>query len=170
MASHLAILAVDRDAGEVAHVLVGPGQLVEERGLSAVLVACQCKGERCALRRDHTLGVPVMGLFGRLAGCAALTERRVRGISEMWVAAGYVVRLVHIGKLDAGGVILAQGELVAAQPNLERIAHGGSLDHGDLGTRRKPHVKDVLAQGFLVAANGQDVRILADFQRVQCHG
>ena len=41
----LAVLAVHGDAGEVAHVLVGARELVEERGLSAVLVAGEGKGQ-----------------------------------------------------------------------------------------------------------------------------
>ena len=38
----LAALAVHGHAGPVAHILVSAGQLVEQRGLAAVRVACQC--------------------------------------------------------------------------------------------------------------------------------
>ena len=40
---HLAALLIHRHAGEIAHVLVRPGQRVEQRGLAAVLIARQCK-------------------------------------------------------------------------------------------------------------------------------
>ena len=43
LAAKLAGLAVHRHAGEVAHMLVGAGQLVEQGGLAAVLVAHQCE-------------------------------------------------------------------------------------------------------------------------------
>ena len=46
---HLAGLLVHRHAGEIAHMLVGAGQGVEQRGLAAVLVARQCE--------DHTLSL-----------------------------------------------------------------------------------------------------------------
>ena len=48
MAAHLAVLAVNGNAGEVAHVLVGARELVKERGLAAVLVAGQRKREGLA--------------------------------------------------------------------------------------------------------------------------
>ena len=41
-------LLVHRDAGEVAHVLVGAGEGVEEGGLAAVLIAGQCKDHSAA--------------------------------------------------------------------------------------------------------------------------
>ncbi len=44
--TYLTGLLVDRDAREIAHVLVGARELVEQRGLAAVLIA----GER----KDHT--------------------------------------------------------------------------------------------------------------------
>ena len=40
-------LLVHGDAGEVAHVLVGAGELVKEGGLAAVLVAGQCEDHAC---------------------------------------------------------------------------------------------------------------------------
>ena len=40
-------LLVHRDAGEVAHVLIGAGELVEQRGLAAVLVSGQCEDHTC---------------------------------------------------------------------------------------------------------------------------
>ena len=36
--SHLAVLSVYGDSREIAHVLIGAGQLVEKSGLSAVLL------------------------------------------------------------------------------------------------------------------------------------
>ena len=47
MVADHAVLAVHRNAGKVAHMLVGAGQLVEQRGFAAVLIAGQGKGQRC---------------------------------------------------------------------------------------------------------------------------
>ena len=49
MTAQLALLPVDSDAREVADVLVCACELVEQRGLAAVLVAGERKGDRRAL-------------------------------------------------------------------------------------------------------------------------
>ena len=54
LVAHLAHLLVDGHAREVAHVLVGTGEGVEERRLAAVLVADKCK--------DHA-GTPSISIF-----------------------------------------------------------------------------------------------------------
>ena len=52
-------LAVHRHARKVAHMLVGAGELVEQRGLSAVLIPHQGKGQGLSLRQRIFL-LPVM--------------------------------------------------------------------------------------------------------------
>ena len=47
MAADLAVLSVHRYTGEVAHVLVGAGELVEQGGLSAVLVSGKSEDHTC---------------------------------------------------------------------------------------------------------------------------
>ena len=42
-----AVLFLDGDAGPVAHILIGAGQGVEQGGLAAVRVACQCDLDLC---------------------------------------------------------------------------------------------------------------------------
>ena len=65
MAFDNAVLAVHGHAGEVAHVLVGARQDIEQRSLAAVLLSCQGKRQRSALwqRVLVVLGV----VFSRLA-------------------------------------------------------------------------------------------------------
>ena len=58
-------LPVHRDAGEVAHMLVGAGELVEQGRLAAVLVARQRKGQGLALRQG------MLALFGVVASAFA---------------------------------------------------------------------------------------------------
>ena len=48
------ILAVNGDSREVADMLIGSGQLIEERSFAAVLIADQSKGQGCALRQRIT--------------------------------------------------------------------------------------------------------------------
>ena len=72
-------------------------------------------------------------------------------------------------ELDAARVRAPQRELVASQPNLHGVAHGGELHHGDLGTGRKPHIQDVLAQRSVVRFNRRDDRVLADLKLIESH-
>ena len=92
-----AVLAVHRDAGEVAHVLVRPGQLVEQRGLAAVLVAHERERERRALGQGVLLGA-VMEL-------AALAEAGMRdGLAER-AALLRVGRVAHVDDLDLARIV-----------------------------------------------------------------
>ena len=54
-----AVLAVNRHAGEVTNVLIGTGQLVEEGGLAAVLIADKGKGQ---LRAGRQLASAALGV------------------------------------------------------------------------------------------------------------
>ena len=49
MTQYGTVFSVDGDPGEVTHMLVGAGKLVEERSLAAVLVAHQGKGYKGAV-------------------------------------------------------------------------------------------------------------------------
>ena len=80
-----------------------------------------------------------------------------------------VVHVVHLGERDVGGVVAAQGELVAAQADLERVAHRGALHQRDLDAGREAHVEDVLAQRGLVAVDRRDYRVLANLELVKVH-
>ena len=121
-----AIFAVDRHAGKVADVLVGARKLVEQRGLTAVLVAGEGKMQRCAL--GH-------GRLGSTRRIRPFAQGRVIRRADCGVNARAGIGVVHIHELNACGIVLAQRQLVAAQANLERIAHGGILHHGNFGAR-----------------------------------
>ena len=159
MTLDLAVLAVHRDAREVAHVLVGAREGVEERGLAAVLVAGERQFERTPLgdRRAGRARRVLLADGGMLRGLQALAALRE------------VVHVVHLRERDVRGVVATQGELVAAQTDLQRVAHGGALHERDLHARREAHVEDVLAQRRLVAVNRRHDRVLADSQLVQVH-
>ena len=74
MAAQLALLFVDSDAGEVSDMLICACELVEQRGLAAVLVAGKRKGNRRALRQRLTEVADVV-----VACRAHLADARVRG-------------------------------------------------------------------------------------------
>ena len=127
MVTDSTVLAVDRHAGKVTDVLVGARQLVEQRGLTAVLVAGEGKMQRRAL--GH-------GRLCRAGRIRSLAERRVLRRADCGVSARTRVCVVNTHELDASGIVLAQRQLVATQTDLERVAHGGVLHHGDFGARR----------------------------------
>ena len=122
-----AVFAVDRHAGKVTDVLVGARQLVEQRGLAAVLVAGEGKVQRRAL--GH-------GRLCRAGRIRSLAEGRVLRCANSGVHARTRIGVVDAHELNASGIVLAQRQLVATQTNLERVAHRGVLHHGDFGARR----------------------------------
>ena len=122
-----AVLAVDRHAGKVTDVLVGARQLVEQRGLTAVLVAGEGKVQRCVL--GH-------GRFCRTGRIRPLAECRMLRRADCSVSARTHIGIVNAHELNAGGIVLAQCQLVATQTDLERISHRGVFHHGDFGARR----------------------------------
>ena len=122
-----AIFAVDRHARKVTDMLVGARQLVEQRGLAAVLVAGEGKMQRCALGHGRLRGA---GRIRPLAECRMLRR------ADCGVGARTHIGVVNAHELDASGIVLAQRQLVATQANLERVAHRGVLHHGDFGARR----------------------------------
>ena len=84
-----AVLAVHRNAGKVAHMLVGAGQLVEQRGFAAVLIAGQGKGQRCTggnggrrlCARGSWRLCPARQRWGGLPPCGALRWGPARSVA-----------------------------------------------------------------------------------------
>ena len=138
-----AVLAVDSYPGEVAHMLVGTGQLVEQGRFAAVLVAHQGEGQPGPLRQ----------------GIAAARRMKAPFLAKTGVLRGFLVFFfgcrrggaLQSGDTDLFGVRQAEGQLVPVDPQLHGIAHRGELDHGYLGTRDDAHIQKMLAQGTLSA-------------------
>ena len=137
MALDDAVFAVNRDAWEVAHMLVGPGQLVEKRGLAAVLVADKRKGE------GRIVGQGVAGALG--------VELAL--LAEAWVS-GPLLRCqcgcrwcLFNARLDGnlGRVVQTKRERVPVDEKLHRVTHGSVLHEGNAGARDDAHIKKVLA-------------------------
>ena len=155
-----AVLAVHRYAGEVAHMLVGAGELVEEGGLAAVLVAHQRKAQSRPLRQGiaRALGVEF----------ALLAETRMiggpaRGFCLLFDGGG--LRPLNA---DVLGVGQAQRQLIPAQAQLHGVAHGRKLDHGHLHAGDEAHIQKMLPQRAF-AADACHAGGLARLQFVQLH-
>ena len=153
MALDDAVLPIHGDAGEVAHVLVGAGELVEEGGLPRVLVADESEGQRRALGQRVPVALAVI--------LAALPKTRVLALLNAGDADVGIGALLDGLDLDLGGVGHAQRQLVAVDLELHGIAQGGQLHHRDLGPGDHAHVQKVLPQGPF-PAYGADHGGLAD--------
>ena len=159
MAADDAILPVHGDAGEVAHMLVGTGQLVEQGGLAAVLIAYQGKGQRRAVRQ----------------GIAATLGMETAFLTQSGVFLGPGQRLfcfdglrIYRGDPDLFRFRQAEGQFISVDPQLHGIAHGGQLDHGHFRAGDDTHVQKVLAEGSF-AADFLDDGGPAGFQFVEFH-
>ena len=147
MVAYLAVLAVHGDAGEVAHVLVGACQLVEQRRLAAVLVAHQGKSQDAPM--------PAVALGSQRLVClgVGMAVARVTLLAVAWM--GYLLPgqnhggVIHRARfhLDACRLGLTQRQAVAIEVQFHGVAHGGVLHYGDLGSGDEAHVQQVLSQG-----------------------
>ena len=134
---------VHRNAGEVAHVLLGAGELVEQGGLAAVLVAHQRVGQDGAIRQ---------GMLPRLAVVlAAFAQTGVIRVAGAVYADMAAAALSDGLDLDLIGLRQTQGQFVAMYLHLHRVAHGGQLHHRYLRAGDHAHIQKMLAQRTLAA-------------------
>ena len=120
MADDAAVLPVHRHPREVAHVLVGAGELVKQGGFAAVLVSGQTEGNGLPFRNLRSLDLhmvdahfPGMGV-GHLLG---LLDHRFG-----------LVRRMGVPQQNIGSVLFAEGELVPPHPQLQGVPHGSGFD------------------------------------------
>ena len=159
MAFDGAVLALDGDAGEIAHVLVAAREGVEESGLAAVLIAHQ----RQTYGRSGSSGLRLRGQKGTLffVVASAFTQTgmgNLLSVGDVGLLVGIVFRC---GKRqvgvdgDFGSIRLAHGQLVAVNAHLDGIAHRGVLDERDTHAGNDAHIQKMLPQGT-VAADSDD--------------
>ena len=157
MAFDLAVLPVNGDAREVADVLIGSRQLIEQGRLTAVLIAHQCEGERRAVRQ-------------RIAGAlrmepSAFTKARVfirKGSSALFTCdlscSRPAVRIQEVFLLgrqllhaNLRRVIKTERQLIPLYLKFDGIAHRGVFHYGDFRARNHTHVEEVLPEGAFSA-------------------
>ena len=136
-----AVLPVHRNPRKVPHMLVAAGQLVEERGLSAVLVPHQRKGQERLLRQGISRSLGMKNSF--------LTQTGVRGLFPVLFRLFALRFPFQRRDPDFRGVVQPQRQFIAADHQLHRIPHGGQLHHGHVASRNQTHVQKMLTQGAL---------------------
>ena len=129
MALDLAVLAVHRHAGEVTHVLVGAGELVEQRGLAAVLLSCQCECQFGTLReRVLVSGIMVLACLTQAGVRVVLVKREVVAEIYMLLLRGHIglaYDLLLHG--DLSRLLKSERERIPAYEQLHGIAHRSEL-------------------------------------------
>ena len=163
------VLAAHRHAGEVADVLIGAGELVEERRLAAVLLAGQ--GER----QDRILRERVFVLLGVELSFFAEARMGVVFVQGQIVSEILVQRLcrrLFLHKIlvhaDLDRLRKPERQGVSVDLDLHRIAHRRHLDEPHFGPGDEAHVQEMLPEGPLSADVLHDGR-LAYLQIFQCH-
>ena len=164
-----AVFAVDGDTREVAHMLVGARQLVEEGGLAAVLLSGEGEGELGAFGQRGLVGLVVVN--------ACLTQARVGvvvgeggDIQLVEVVAFFFALAVVAGlHFDEGGIGFAKGEGIAVDHHLHRVAQGRVFHDFDGRIGDKAHVEEMLP-ALAFASHGLDTCGLSYFEFIEgCH-
>ena len=193
MSANRPVGAVHGDAGEIAHVLVRTGELVEQGGLAAVLVAGEREGELPAFQGAVPADPLMRCILLAQAGVLPFVRMPARvdaafdgGLLPASLALGVVCLAVMVAAFGQGGdrypagIVEAQGEVVSVDSQLQRVAHGSQLDCSDLCLGDEPHIQEMLSQAAAspdrfypgAAPQGdvrQGARALARFLS-SCHG
>ncbi len=136
-----AVLPVHGDAGEIAHMLVGARELVEEGSLAAVLVPGQGEGQR------GVFGQRIFAFF-----CVIFPAFSQTGVGFGLCLWGFGVRgnfrrvVAHLADGDFLGVRHPQGQFIAVEHELHGIPQRGVFYQGDVCVRNDSHVQEMLPQ------------------------
>ena len=142
-------------------MLVGSGQLIKQGGLSAVLIAHQCKGQLRSLRQRIAAALRME--FTLLAQ-SGMIRRFFTLLRPVLFRRGGKQR-----NTDLPCIRQAQRQLVAVNPQLHRIPQRRQLHYGNLGTGQHTHVQKMLPK-FPFPAYAVNSCRLTGFQFIQCHG
>ena len=153
MSLDVTVLAVDGDSGEIAYMLVGACELVEECGLAAVLVSDEGKAYRAVADVLVVLLLIVIASGLTVAGVLGLVL--VAAVDLAVVIVRSCLILMHGGScrayLYACGIGLAKGKLVSVDAQFHGVAHGGVLDKCGGYAGENAHVQEMLAKGTLAS-------------------
>ena len=158
----LAVFPVHGDAGEVSDVLVGTGQLIEERRFAAVLVSGQREGQGLPLRQRRLVLLVVVA--------SAFAEARVFHVVAAAPGHGRPVltdrRLLLIartdGDTDVRGIRQTKAQLIAVDAQFHRVSQGRVADQFEPGAGQDAHVEKMLSERAAATHPGDDSG-LADF-------
>ena len=155
-----AVLAVDRYAGEIAHVLVRTRELIEQRGFPAVLIAHKRESQQRSFRQRIARSLRVEFAFlaqAGVVGCFSFLSPLFRHSL-----------LFDRADPDLFRIRKTERQLVAVDSQFHRIAHRGEFDHRHFRARNNAHIQEVLAKRPF-ASHTLDKSGLARSQFVESH-
>ena len=137
-------------------MLVGAGQLIEQRGLSAVLVPGKREGERSPFRKRDSVMHRVIS-----AGFHQLADSRVRSAAAP--GADYR-RLYRLGMYLLDGyfpcLLQAESQLISPQLKLHRVPHRGNFLQRYFRLGSQSHIEKVVPERA-GSADGAYIRALS---------
>ena len=175
LAVHLgpALLLLHRHARPVAHVLVGAGEGVEQRGLAAVGVAHQGQlhltGVVAGVVRLPAVLGHLVGVVGAHAAEHLLVRDMLHHARPAAAVGGEVPRLLAGGHEDLRRVRPAQGQLVAPQVDLNGVAEGGDFPYQNLRAGGQAHVHKPPLDRPALVSHPEDDAALSRRHVLQCH-
>ena len=138
MASDLSALLVHCNAREVSNMLVGSSKLIEEGGLSAVLVSSQGEGYGlCFRKRSLSLLFMILSFLSQTWMLLGITEE---GTLRLFLRLNFFT-------LYFLGIIFSYGKLIAMDHELHGVPHGGKLGKGTDCIWNQSHIEKMLSQG-----------------------
>ena len=156
VAPDAAAFLIHRHPREIAHMLVGAGQLVKKRSLAAVLIPCQGKGQHLVIRQGI---FPLLHMiFATFTKSRMVASRLVSPwlfrllLLRLYLLNSYLLRIIH-----------PECQLVVMDAELNRVPQRGKLHQRNPGTRHHAHIKKMLAEGSL-APHGQNPSPLPGLQ------
>ena len=164
------VLPVHGDAGEIAHVLIGTGELIEQGGLAAVLISRQRKGQhlpfRKGIRRFRIVVFAALAQTGVLdlvvsaVGEFILNDRHLRILMPHIPGIGIHEDLLRIRQ--------TQGQFIPVHVQLHGISQRRELFQSDQRSRNEAHIQKMLAKGAL-SSDLRKHRRLSDGQFAKFH-
>ena len=147
-----AAFPVHRDAREIAHVLVGTGELVEKGRLPAVLVTRQGKGQFPFDRLYVVVGRKFMK-FPRFPKTRMVHRYDQRSFLP------FLLPFSHIGDFDFLRVLHPKCQFIALDHELHRISQGRKLNKCHFRPGNKAHIQEMLAKFPFPTYDGQRCRL-----------
>ena len=176
MSADHAVLSVHSDAGEIANVLIGSGELVKKRRLAAVLVPCQRKSQLRAFRQRVLIRRIMIAASFTQSGVIDLLMRHTLFIVLLlpaFIPVRFVLRAFQLTRChrrdsDLRRVRNSERQVISMDHQLHGISHRRVFHYFDHCPGDHAHIKKMLPQSAFTAHFGH-YGALADLHVFDCH-
>ena len=148
MPSDHTALAVHSNSREIANMLIGTGQLVKQCRLTTILIACQCKCQRCSIRkRMLSLLLMIFAAFtktGMIRKAPALLQSSIFSRLRGFMFGSCLLNFFNLYLLS---ICQSQRQLIAVKPQFHWVSHRCILHKCYFHARNHAHIQKMLTQG-----------------------